>query len=245
MSEPLFDAEGLFNADYLYFFGDELDERSDGQVGLIWDLLGLEPGMDVLDLACGHGRISNRLAQRGCRVTGLDAEPLFLEHARRDAEARGVRVDYLEGDMRQLPWTGRFDRVINWFTAFGYFTDAENRQVLDQAAGVLRPGGKLLLEMNNYPRLIRNFEVSTLYERGSDLIIDQHDFDPLTSRSLVTHIVIRDGTIRRAPYYVRLFTFTELRGWLLSAGFSAISGHGEDGMPLAFDHRRMLTIAVK
>lgn len=32
--------------------------------------------------------------------------------------------------MRTLPWTGRFDRVISWFTAFGYFNDAGNRQVL-------------------------------------------------------------------------------------------------------------------
>jgi SAM-dependent methyltransferase len=79
--------------------------------------------MEVLDLACGHGRIANRLAARGARVTGLDATPLFLDLARRDANARGVDVDYLEGDMRTLPWTGRFDRVVNWFTAFGYFDD--------------------------------------------------------------------------------------------------------------------------
>jgi 2-polyprenyl-3-methyl-5-hydroxy-6-metoxy-1,4-benzoquinol methylase len=49
-------------------------------------------GMEVLDFACGHLRIANRLAQRGCRVTGLDCTDLFLQHARRDAEARGVLV---------------------------------------------------------------------------------------------------------------------------------------------------------
>jgi 2-polyprenyl-3-methyl-5-hydroxy-6-metoxy-1,4-benzoquinol methylase len=53
--------------------------------------------MEVLDLACGHGRIANRLTQRGARVTGLDATPLFLEQARRDAAARGVEVDYVSG----------------------------------------------------------------------------------------------------------------------------------------------------
>ena len=51
--------------------------------------------MEVLDLACGHGRIANRLAQRGAQVTGLDATPLFLEQARRDAAERGVEVDYV------------------------------------------------------------------------------------------------------------------------------------------------------
>jgi cyclopropane fatty-acyl-phospholipid synthase-like methyltransferase len=36
-------------------------------------LLELEPGMELLDLACGYGRITNRFAKRGCRVTGLAA----------------------------------------------------------------------------------------------------------------------------------------------------------------------------
>jgi 2-polyprenyl-3-methyl-5-hydroxy-6-metoxy-1,4-benzoquinol methylase len=49
--------------------------------------------MEVLGLACGHGRIANRLAARGCRVTGLDATPLFLDLACRDATDRGVAVE--------------------------------------------------------------------------------------------------------------------------------------------------------
>jgi ubiquinone/menaquinone biosynthesis C-methylase UbiE len=90
--------------------------------------------------ACGHGRIGNRLAERGCHVTGLDATAMFLERTRRDAQARGVTVEYVHGDMRHLPWTGRFDRIVNWFTAFGYFDDQENRQVLAEAARTLRDG---------------------------------------------------------------------------------------------------------
>jgi hypothetical protein len=46
-------------------------------------------------------------------------------------------VDYVHGDMRSLPWTQHFDRVINWFTAFGHFDDPGNRQVLTQIAQVL------------------------------------------------------------------------------------------------------------
>ncbi|MGW3473529.1 class I SAM-dependent methyltransferase [Saccharopolyspora sp. NPDC000995] len=56
-------------------------------------------------------------------MTGLDCPPLFLDEAGADAEARGVQVEYVHGDMRVLPWVGRFDVVINWFTSFGYFSD--------------------------------------------------------------------------------------------------------------------------
>src|SRR5262245_54230170 len=132
MDEPAFDTASVFDEDYLYFYEATrvTDERSDAETELICRLLDLEPGMRVLDLACGHGRISNRLAARGFEVTGLDATPMFLDLARRDAQARGVSVEYVEGDMREIPWADRFDRVINWFTAFGYFDDAGNREVL-------------------------------------------------------------------------------------------------------------------
>jgi SAM-dependent methyltransferase len=55
-------------------------------------------------------------------------------------------VDYVEGHMRSLPWTQHFDRVVNWFIAFGYFDDPDNRRVLTQIAQVLKPGGRVARE---------------------------------------------------------------------------------------------------
>jgi SAM-dependent methyltransferase len=133
------DGEQVFDEDYLYFYEPWLtDELSDTQADVIWRLLELEPDLEVLDLACGHGRIANRLAERGARLTGLDATPLFLERARADAERRGVAVEYVEGDMRQLPWRERFDGVLCWFTSFGYFDDADNKRVLREVGAALR-----------------------------------------------------------------------------------------------------------
>lgn len=242
MTEPVFDAEGLFGDDYLYFFASQLEERADAETDLIWQLLDLRPGMEVLDLACGHGRIASRLAQRGCRVTGLDATPLFLEHARRDAAARGVAVDYVHGDMRELPWRDRFDRIICWFTAFGYFSDAGNRQVLAQAAAALRPGGRIAVEMNNYPSLMRRYQDVAVTERDGDLLIDQHRLDPLTGRSDNVWTFIRAGSLRRVAFSVRMFTFPELRDWLLAAGFATVDGYGEDGQLLTDVSRRLITV---
>ena len=105
-------------------------------------LLDLEPGSTVLDLGCGHGRIANELAMRGLHVTGLDAGPLFLDRARADAAHAQVSVEYVEGDMRSLPWRERFDAVLLWYTTFGYFDDAGNDLVLSQVADVLRPNPK-------------------------------------------------------------------------------------------------------
>lgn len=245
MTGDAFDVDSVFDEDYLYFYAarDEGGERSEADAELLWRLLKLEPGMEVLDLACGTGRIANRLASRGCRVTGLDATSLFLDRARNDAAGHGMTVEYVHGDMRELPWTNRFDRVVNWFTSFGYFDDEGNRRVLDEVARALRPGGLLAIELSNYVALLRGYQSTVSVERGGDLMVDRHWLEPLAGRSHVERTIIRDGTVRRVPYSVRLFAYPELRDWLLAAGFRAVAGFGEDGKPLHAEHRRMIAVA--
>ncbi|MDA3626844.1 methyltransferase domain-containing protein [Saccharopolyspora sp. WRP15-2] len=241
--EPEFDAEGLFDDDYLYFYQDLIDPRSDAEADQIWDLLGLEPGAELLDLACGHGRLANPLAALGCRVTGLDSAGTFLEHARADAAARGVEVDYRLGDMRELPWTDRFDAVINWFTAFGYFSDEGNREVLAQVHRALRPGGRFAMELNNLANLLPRYQRDVVRTRGEDMAIDEHHLDPVTLRSHVRRTLIRGSERRTVRYSVRLLTAPELRTWLAEAGFREIEILGEDGERLTTDHRRMIVTA--
>jgi 2-polyprenyl-3-methyl-5-hydroxy-6-metoxy-1,4-benzoquinol methylase len=71
-------------------------------------LAGLRPGISVLDLAWRRGAVALRLAVRGCQVTGLGSSQVFLDRARAHAAAAEVNVEYVAGDMRQLPWAGRF-----------------------------------------------------------------------------------------------------------------------------------------
>ncbi|PIG90620.1 class I SAM-dependent methyltransferase [Gloeocapsopsis sp. IPPAS B-1203] len=243
MSE--FDFAALFNEDYLYFYEPYLTpERNEREVNLIWNLLQLQARMTVLDLACGHGRIANLLAQRGCSVIGLDATALFLEKARKDAQV-GIDVEYIQGDMQSLPWTEHFDCIINWFTAFGYFDDEDNRKVLAQAYRALKPGGKLLLELQSLYRILKEFRANAVTERDCNYLIDRTRFDVFTNRTYTKRTVIRDGQVRQMNYFVRHFTFTELRDWLLQTGFQEVQGYGNNGEPLTLDSRRMIVLAIK
>jgi len=246
MTRPRFDFEDLFDQDYLYFYGPLLTpERTKPEVDLIWRLLDLNPDMTILDLACGHGRIANRLAERGCSMTGLDATELFLQQARLDAAERGVDVEYIRGDMRSLPWAERFDCVVNWFTAYGYFNDEENRQVLTEACRALKPGGKLLLEHQNRERVLKDFQSTIVTERDNNYMIDRNRYNVLTGQTENERIVVRDGKTRRLQYFIRLFTYPELRDWLLQAGFKRVEGYGHTGEALTLDSRRMIVVAHK
>jgi SAM-dependent methyltransferase len=238
-----FPREDAFDEDYLYFYEELLTpERTAAEVELVWKLLELEPGVELLDLACGHGRIANPLAERGVRVTGLDATPLFLELARNDAADRGVEVEYIEGDMRSIPWIERFDRVLCWFTSFGYFSDDENRQVLAGAYSALRPDGSFLVEMNHRDNLLGRYAEETVSERGGDRMVDRHRFDVQTGRSYDRRTVVRGGKSRTFDFSVRMFSAAELQDWLRAAGFRDTRAFGEDGELLTLEHRRMAVV---
>jgi SAM-dependent methyltransferase len=251
MGAPEFDFDEVFAPDdYLYFYHLRLSaERTEGEVELMWRLLGLESGMAVLDLACGHGRIANRLAARGCQVVGLDASPGFLDVARRDAIALArhgiVAPEYVLGDMRHLPWSERFDGIVNWFTAFGFFDDEGNRGVPHEAQRVLKPGGKLLIEHINRDYVLSHLQDAAVVERDGNYMIDQSRYEVSTGRMLTERIILRAGQTRCMRFFVRMFTFPELRDWLLAAGFSRVEGLDGQGTPLALESQRMLVLATK
>ena len=89
---PMDDIANMFSVDdYMYFYADYLTpERSDAETRAVVDLLDMDQPMRVLDLACGFGRIANRLALLGHRVTGVEYQPGFLEIARAAAEEMGI-----------------------------------------------------------------------------------------------------------------------------------------------------------
>ncbi|MFN2557564.1 MAG: class I SAM-dependent methyltransferase [Nitriliruptorales bacterium] len=258
--EEDFDFDGVFDDDYLYFYADRLDEEhSEQDTAFIAGLLGLEPRMRVLDVPCGHGRIANRLAVRGAEVVGVDSNPLFLERARQDAAARGVEVDFLQGDMRDLPGLGRddvgrdgdgrFDAVVNWFTSFGYFDDATDRSILSGFRRALRSGGRLVMDLLNRDLLLlsqgRAWSGAVfVVEQGDDLMIDRVHLDAAATRSHTERIVVRGGRVRRTRFSVRLFTLSELRGWLRDAGFGEVEAYTGSGTPFTWGADRLVVLAI-
>lgn len=247
LDEVEFDFEGMFDADYLRFAAVQLTpERNREDADLVIRLAGLPAGSLVLDAPCGHGRISNLLAAEELRVTGLDASELFLDRARRDAEEAGVEVEYVHGDLRDLPFESRFDAIVNWFSSFGYWDEETNRRVLRGFHQALKPGGLLLLETINpflVIRIQRPDGTTSGARLSDDLMVDRTRYDVLTGRTTTERTIVVDGEVRDTRFTVRLLVPSEWRDWLHAAGFREISFHGEDGGAVTLDGKRLIVVA--
>lgn len=236
-----------FDEDYIHF-GDIVNPPhvSDRQSDLIWEILSLKQELSVLELGCGYGRITNRLAEKGAQVTGLDISPILLKEAEADAAKREVNVEYVLGDMRSLPWRDRFDAAFLWYTTFGYFDDADNERVLREAASALRKGGRLLIDYPNRVDFLRHKSpICYVAESSDDVRIDIFSNDVLSDRSNLERIVVRDGCVRRTHLSFRQYGFSEYVRMLRSAGFETVEAYGQEGEAYTYNSARLLVVAYK
>jgi SAM-dependent methyltransferase len=108
---------------------------------LVIERSGLEPGMDLLDVACGTGNATIPAARAGARATGLDFSPDLLAIARERASDAMVEVDWVEGDAQDLAFDdASFDRVISMF---GHMFAPDHKRTADEMLRVCRPGGTI------------------------------------------------------------------------------------------------------
>ncbi len=109
----------------------------------------LEPGERryMLDVACGRGRHSRILAQKGFIVTGIDISPSSIAFAK---QFEHDNLEFFQHDMR-LPFrVNYFDFAFNFFTSFGYFnTRREHDDAIRTIAQSIRNQGTLVMDYLN------------------------------------------------------------------------------------------------
>jgi SAM-dependent methyltransferase len=102
---------------------------------------GIGPGRRVLDVAAGTGNVGIRAAEAGADVVAVDITPENFEAGRREADARGVGLDWVEGDAAALPFPDdAFDVVTS---SAGAIFAPDHRAVADEFVRVCRPGGTI------------------------------------------------------------------------------------------------------
>lgn len=216
---------------------------------------------EILDLACGTGRISIPLAEAGIQVTGLDLSTEMLERAREKANERGVldRLTFLQGDMRKFELGKTFPLIMIPFRSFLHLLHIqEQMQALSCIRRHLAPGGRFVLNVF-VPKISHLYEESekmslrgtyplesgdeiamwdyTRYDHFQQLSEVTRTYERTNSEGLVTEKVVGRFTLR--------YIFpAELHHLLRLNGFKVVQRYGSfDKEPFDRNSTELIIVA--
>lgn len=190
-------------------------------------ILGGQAG-HVLDLGCGPGLYSHRLAARGHTCTGIDFSPASVDYARQIATRDGLACTFHHADLRAADFGQGYDLAMLIFGEFNVFQPADADLILRKARAVLKPGGALLLEPHPFDVVRQMADAgATWYTSGGGLFSDAphlvltETFWDVAQTATTTRYFVIDAAGDVTPYAqsMQAYTDAQYRAVLAEAGF--------------------------
>jgi len=224
------------------------EEQTQEEAGFVQQALGLPLDSRILDVPCGGGRLSLELSSRGYRVTGVDISLPLLEAARVKADVQRLTIEWGHRDMRDLPWPGKFDGAVCFWSSFGYFDEQGNADFLKAVSNALKPGARFLLDTplieTRLPEM--EAEAKVWWQAGDLLALEHRRFDHVNSRVESEWTFVHQGQIERKSLSLRLYTYRELCSLLDQAGFGNHLAYGTlDLEPFALGSTWLYLVTTK
>ncbi len=193
---------------------------------------GISPQL-VLDLACGTGAMSIRLAAAGYEVIAADASSQMLSIASaRPVPENAIAPIYLCQRMERLDLYGTIDAAVCCLDGVGYVTKPETlARAFSRVRLFLNPGGVFIFDVNSAYRLRHLDEQAFTRECERAFCVYQADYSEKTKLLTYTlDLFEQEGRLyRRSTEYhrERAYEAQELISMLLSAGFSEVELFGD------------------
>jgi ubiquinone/menaquinone biosynthesis C-methylase UbiE len=144
-------------------------EKWTDQIEAIFKKYGKAP-KTVADLACGTGGITNALAARGYRATGIDLSEDMLYVAREKARKSGLRIPYICQNIVQLELHKPVDAIVCMCDGLNYILDkADLKKALERIYHFLNPGGILVFDISSHYKLSSVLGNHTMADTGEDI----------------------------------------------------------------------------
>jgi SAM-dependent methyltransferase len=217
----------IFDEDYLRTLPFLTPQATQAEAEFVIDTMNLAPGAQVLDLGCGYGRHAMELAARGFHVVGLDLSTPLLVRGGEEAHRRGLTINFVRGDMRELDFENQFDAAYCLFSTFGYFDDETNKKTLQNVARALRPHGKVLVEILNRDYVIQDLPTRVWWEGDGCVVLEEVELNYFSSRIQVNRsVVFDDGRQLEQEISVRAYSLHEVGKLMHAAGFRVLEVSG-------------------
>lgn len=188
---------------------------------------GLKPNT-ILEIACGTGNITNRLAKKGYDIVGVDISNEMLTFAKNKAYNIGVYVKYLNQDMRELYYNKKLDSILCLCDGFNYILEENDLlAIFKRIYSLLKEDGLFIFDISSYYKLsvilgnnvyAESFEnVSYIWENYFDDVNGICELD-LTIFKRKNELFER----YQESHYQRAYKATEIYGMLKKIGFKNI-----------------------
>ncbi len=136
---------------------------------------------NILELACGTGILSLKLDQAGYRIKGLDLSPEMVELAQKRARKAGRQLEFIQGNMLDLPALEPVDAVTCYSDSICYLEDeVEVGDAFQQVFRVLKPGGRFLFDVHSIYQMEEVYPGYSHHENAEDFafVWDSYPDDP-------------------------------------------------------------------
>ena len=209
---------------------------------------GIQDGI-VLDLGCGTGSLTLRLAEKGYDMIGVDYSMDMLEIAREKSEGKDIL--YLEQDMREFELYGTVGAVLCVCDSINYILEPEEvEEVFSLVDNYLDPQGLFIFDFNTdykYQEIIGERVIAEDRENMSFIWDNYYDEESrINEYALSIFVQEKDDLYRKYQelHYQRGYSLEEMKEYLEKAGLVFLSAEdGEEGGPVRPDSGRIRVIA--
>lgn len=200
-------------------------------------------GMNILDLGCGPGLYTEKFAQKGHSVTGVDFSNSSISCAQKSAKENNLNISYRCQDYLTLDDENRYDLVMMIFTDFGVLNPDQRNTLLQNIYRALKPGGIFLFDVlnDNYAETAdsRNWEAAEkgFWKPHPYLSLSENFYYEEEKVTLSQHIIIdekRQADIYR--FWTHIFSNNDLTEILKTHNFTDL-GFYENIIPDSENYR--------
>jgi len=210
------------------------------------------PGKRLCDLGCGPGLYTQRFANAGADVTGVDFSAHSLEYARLRASENKQAITYIEADYLEDELPTGFDIVTLIYTDFCVLSPGQRASLLSRIRGMLKPGGHFVMDAAGTGSFVPKEEVTLIEDQlmfgfwaeGDYVGIQRTFVYPQEQLSLDRYMIIEPAETWQIFNWFQHFTPESLCSELSAAGFSAEHMAGDlTGAPVTTDGDFIAVIA--
>src|SRR6266571_4007840 len=176
----------------------------------------------------------------------------IVTRARSAAKSARVTIRLMCQDMRDMEFSGEVDLAVNLFSSIGYFSDDDDRLLLDRFWRALKPGGLFVLDTRNRDHSVRAMPPEERLPVDDGTLRIENRFDATTSRwhARWWRLPHEAGDAATGELVgeteIRLYAAHELRAMLRPERWSQVDVYGAlDGTPFSLDTPRLVFVARK